>query len=799
MPDPVTVTAAVFLGTKSLEIIGGAVKDHVKGFVKRLLATGEAKLLGKQERDALADAYQNALTHAYDRTLSALGNVLNLTVSSGAEFLEYRGPIESFLKNGTVAEHLLETVRDLSDERLPNPDLLAREWIESGGKPLPFPGAWHAVAGNFRKAAQEKAFVTPPLREVLNARTLAHILERVSLLRGVQITVKHEQYVAVMQKTFARVDLARIAPPTADDPGTLIVTDIFEPQHVRENPPPVEIPRDELEKLAREGKLEGGDDQDVVALLEEDGGGESAKRLKFQRASYAEQPLRPVLDVIAPGRGPADKRLMVITGEPGSGKSTLLRYLLLGILDPPPEPDDPARPLPWTEGFTAAGQDHFPLLIELRDYHFTCEREPEVNSLMDYARYLGEAMNYGIDDAWLHRRLQSGPSLVMFDGLDEIFDPKRRDHVMRQIVGFAEQYKLARVIVTSRPHGYHEGILRPAGFAHFRLQDLDRDQKENFTRAWFGRVFPASPKDANMRIERVLGSVDRSPSVRLLAGNPLLLTIMCLIARERELPEERAEFYEQCLDVLVHQWEVNNHLQQQELAFLTVYRKKELLRRIAFEMQASRAGLRGNFIAEEQLLKITREWFEETYADLKGAAAERAAQQMVKGLWQRNYVLCPRGPRLYGFLHRTFMEFLTAKEFVHRFEKTDDFTLDDLNEVFREHGNDPQWSEVLRLICGEIGNEFADRLIRTLLTLKEFPTETLNEENQPNHLMLAIRCMGELRGSSKMEWLGQTVLEECVAFLTTDYFSLEHSVADNFIECVLARLLPILRPVFDRN
>ena len=127
MPDPVTVTAAVFLGTKSLEIIGGAVKDHVKGFVKRLLATGEAKLLGKQERDALADAYQNALTHAYDRTLSALGNVLNLTVSSGAEFLEYRGPIESFLKNGTVAEHLLETVRDLSDERLPNPDLLARE------------------------------------------------------------------------------------------------------------------------------------------------------------------------------------------------------------------------------------------------------------------------------------------------------------------------------------------------------------------------------------------------------------------------------------------------------------------------------------------------------------------------------------------------------------------------------------------------------------------------------------------------------------------------------------------------
>ena len=383
---------------------------------------------------------------------------------------------------------------------------------------------------------------------------------------------------------------------------------------------------------------------------------------------------------------------------------------------------------------------------------------------MDYARYLGETLSYGIDDHWLDQRLKTGPSLVMFDGLDEIFDPARRDHVMRQIVGFTETYPRARVIVTSRPHGYHEGILRPAGFAHYRLQDLDRTQKENFTRAWFSRVFPNDPKNANQRIDRVLSSVDRSPSVRWLAGNPLLLTIMCLIARERELPEERAEFYEQCLDVLVHQWDVNRHLQTDDLAFLTVYRKKELLRQIAFKMQASQAGLRGNFIAEEELLQITQQWFEETY-ELSGKDAALTSQRMIEGLWQRNYVLCPRGPKLYGFLHRTFMEFLTATEYVRRFEKTEDFTLDKLNAVFREHGNEPAWSEVLRLICGEIGDEFADRLIRTLLTLKEFPTDRLTEENQPNHLVLGIRCMSELRGLSKMDALGEFVLEQCVSFL----------------------------------
>lgn len=321
---------------------------------------------------------------------------------------------------------------------------------------------------------------------------------------------------------------------------------------MRENPPPVAFTKDELEKLASVGKFKSSDEQAIIAMLED--GDQANSQLKFQRSSYTEQAVQRVLDVIRPTSTEAvvskENRLIVITGEPGSGKSTLLRYLLLGILNPSPDPDDPMRPIVWTEGFTSGEQEHFPFLIELRDYHFTCEREGDVNSLMDYARYLGETMGYGIDDQWLDQRLKTGPSLVMFDGLDEIFDPERRDHVMKQIVGFTEIYPQARVIITSRPHGYHEGILRPAGFIHYRLQDLDRAQKENFTRAWFSRVFPNNAKDANQRIDRVLSSVDRSQSVRWLAGNPLLLTIMCLIAREQELPEERAEFYEQCLEVL---------------------------------------------------------------------------------------------------------------------------------------------------------------------------------------------------------------------------------------------------------
>jgi hypothetical protein len=780
MPDPVTSTAVIaILGNKALDLIENSAKARVKAHLATLLTTAEQKLLGKEKLDAVEEAWANTLAHAYQRALQAFGNVLNPVVNSGAEWVAYRNPVEAFLKRGPVAEHLLETARDPGNNALPDPQLLEREWMNSGGFELPVPLVWEMVAAYFRKGAKDKAFVTPEVREVLNAQNIDAIRALGEKLAGVQITVKQEQYVSRLRKKYAAVELANLAPAYAEDPGALVVSDVFEPQHVRENPPPVEIPRDELEKLARDSKRDGTDDESIIALLDEmdgDSGQNVAERWKFQRASYAEQPVRPVLDVISR----KDNRLVVMTGEPGAGKSILMRYLLLGIIDPV---ETDARREHWSRHFvptpdedgdlSRSAEHHFPLLIELRDYYFTKRDEDEVNSFSDYVEYLGETQGYGINQKWLDQRLKSGPSLLMFDGLDEVFDKGDRDEIMQQIVGVTEMYPKARVIVTSRPHGYHETILRPAGFAHFRLQDLDRDQKESFTRGWFGRVFPNSTDDAQERINRVLDSVDRSPSVRWLAGNPLLLTIMCLIAREKELPRERARFYEQCIDVLVHHWQINKHLRKQDdernrnkaVALLNEDDKKDLLRRIAFRMQGSQAGLRGNFIGERELLELTQSWFEETFPDVVGVQAREAAKLMVTGLWEQNYLLCPRGPKLYGFLHRTFMEFLTATEYVRRFQKTPDFELADLDAVFREHGNDPEWSEVLRLICGEIGDEFADPLIRTLLTLKEFPTKHLNEENQPNHLVLGIRCMSELRGLSKMKELGEFATTQCIAFL----------------------------------
>ena len=61
---------------------------------------------------------------------------------------------------------------------------------------------------------------------------------------------------------------------------------------------------------------------------------------------------------------------------------------------------------------------------------------------------------------------------MLFDGLDEVFDPAQREEVITDIHRFTNDYPNVRVIVTFRIIGYKPQRLRDAEFRHFMLQDL---------------------------------------------------------------------------------------------------------------------------------------------------------------------------------------------------------------------------------------------------------------------------------------------------------------------------------------
>ncbi len=195
--------------------------------------------------------------------------------------------------------------------------------------------------------------------------------------------------------------------------------------------------------------------------------------------------------------------------------------------------------------------------------------------------------------------------LSFSNGLDEIFQLAKRELVTRRIIGFTADFPKARIIVTSRIIGYTRRVLTDADFAHFTLQDLDETQVTNFVDRWYALALHDRPDEAQdperTHFWRSFGK--ESPSIRQLAGNPMLLTIMTIIGKHQELPRERWKLYDHAASVLIEHWDVNKHLHRKNLDadFIGEDDKRELLRRLAYRMQTGAAGIRGNYIPGEQL------------------------------------------------------------------------------------------------------------------------------------------------------------------------------------------------------
>jgi predicted NACHT family NTPase len=104
--------------------------------------------------------------------------------------------------------------------------------------------------------------------------------------------------------------------------------------------------------------------------------------------------------------------------------------------------------------------------------------------------------------------------------------------------------------------------------------------------------------------------------------------------------------------------------------------------------------------------------------------------------------LCFLGADSYAFVHRTFLEYFCAYEFVEQFGKRGlegGLTLEELKiEVFGKHWQDESWHEVLRLIVGMIDSSFAGQIIDYLMVLDGETGKFIN-------LLLAAECFSEVR------------------------------------------------------
>ncbi|MBI4671647.1 MAG: DUF4062 domain-containing protein [Chloroflexi bacterium] len=576
-----------------------------------------------------------------------------------------------------------------------------------------------------------------------------------------------DAYFNAMRRRYGVIALEGLTPPQREEYLQIQLRSVFVEQNVRENPPPVELPKEVWAKLEQEKEIHADDLPEGVALDD----------IRRAREAYFEKPSRPVLDVLTD----ATANRILILGDPGSGKSTLARFVLLSILDPDgafhsildatreamvaegerdekresrnenrealkdsaSRSESATRRMTWAKQF----ENYLPLLIELRNF-VALRAENKYETFFEFLEYLGKTEGWHLNAAALKQFLKNdGRAVVVFDGLDEIFDPPLRDHITQQIVAFASDYPKARILVTSRVIGYRRKNLSDAHFEHFTLQDLDEKQVATFVNRWYGLALAERPDEAKERRERILRAFKESPSIRQLAGNPMLLTIMAIIGKHQELPRERWKLYDHAASVLIQHWDVNKHLQDKRIQhdFIGEDDKKELLRRLAYRMQNGEGGLAGNYIHRDELQAEFEAYLKERY-NQSPADATKIARAMIEQFRERNFILSLYGANLYGFVHRAFLEYFCAWAFVWRFEKTKEMTIDQLKEdVYRKHWEDQSWHEVLRLICSSINEKFAGQLIDFLRIEVYRPRSDTILSRPPWNVALAVQCLSELR------------------------------------------------------
>lgn len=484
------------------------------------------------------------------------------------------------------------------------------------------------------------------------------------------------------------------------DPVRIPLTEVFETQLVTPGASGTDVP-DEVRRYQR----------DIYGERPEEDG------------DYEEQLLlgnpEEIHDVL--GR----ERTQVILGGPGSGKSTLLQYSMLRTCTPASDPTQVPRHL--------AGEP-IPFLIELRNY--VLQRDPDF--LSHLVRRSDDFYGAALDTDNLGRVLaEDGKALVFFDGLDEVFDPDERQRVIDQFQAFARRYPACRIVVTSRIAGYDRTALGLAGFEHYTLMPLTLGHIRNFADRWYRYyTLEGTERTAQGLVQRIV----ESPRLLDLAGNPLLLTMMAVIYKDRDLPNERWRLYERCAETLLEDWDVGKGIEDEDFKLkvpLRTAQKSEILEQVSLYMlEHSQPGSELNAIAYAPLQRILADYLTGKY-QLSPGEAEAIAVDILRHLMERTYVLAGIGERIFGFVHRTFMEYFAARRCLAQFNarKSDFDWL--TSDIFGAHWQQPEWEEVLLLLIAMLHDQGTP--IRDVV--HHLYREVTN--GWPLNVAFAVRCLGE--------------------------------------------------------
>ncbi|MFJ5124205.1 NACHT domain-containing protein [Streptomyces sp. NPDC088555] len=433
--------------------------------------------------------------------------------------------------------------------------------------------------------------------------------------------------------------------------------------------------------------------------------------LEAQQASGHARPSPMRIDTLLP-----DRPRVLLRGDAGAGKTTLLWWLAAhaaaGTLGPELDP---------LNGLV-------PFLVPLRTLRAQGGTFPAPAQLPDAARLVIDAAPEG----WVGRVLDSGRALLLVDGLDEVpRDDREQAHAW--LSRLLDRYPDIRCVATVRPLAVEPDWLGSQDFEELRLLPMRNEDIESFVAAWHRAARLDDDDHETLHgLERdLIQQFTRNRALRDLARTPLLCAVICALHRRRQgiLPETRWSLYDSALTMLLGDRDERRRIEAPEGITTSVAEQAQLLQRIAIWLVRGGQSELHRSAALHQL--------ERALPGMERLRAQGSAEEILTHLLNRSGVLQERADDVYQFAHRTFQDFLAAKEFVED---------DQLNELLGRAGAQ-HWYDVILLAAGHCGRREHPVLVNGLLDARPGPGDTVTRDEI---VVLAALC------AQHATWLDET-------------------------------------------
>lgn len=379
----------------------------------------------------------------------------------------------------------------------------------------------------------------------------------------------------------------------------------------------------------------------------------------------------------------------VVKGEAGSGKTTLLQWMAVQAAQRAFE-----GPLEYFNNV-------LPFFLQLRRFPDGAMLAPE-QFLDQTARNLVGEMPTG----WVHRQLKNGRGLLLIDGVDEVPE-EHRSKARKWIGDLSAQFASTWIIVTSRPPAIDDDWLEEAGFYETELQPMSLEDIGSFIDHWHQAaagtlVRKEDLEELESTRENLKSIVRENKPLRNLATSPLLCAMLCALHRERktQLPRDRIELYRIALETLTDRRDVEREVLALDGPEPTGREKLILLQDLAYWYMLNG---KSDAAKDEVIPRLSNKLG--LMPNLRLAPSKPPAESIFQYLLLRSGVIREPIKGRVDFIHRTFQEYLAAKEAV------------EANNIgfLISRGPSDQWREVIVLAAGLANREQREELLKGLI------------------------------------------------------------------------------------